>query len=529
MFSFFLPSPTRRVAALPLFALALAFPESAQDPAPRETTTQGNGEEIRVFELTLEDAMRIALRNNLALQIEELSTESAHYEALGSWGAFDPVYSLTASYDTSESQSTGSLSGGAVVRNDSLGYTTGLSIPFTTGGFFDLTLSHASDETNNSFAAFDVSTTDIITVALTQPLLKGAWKRFATTNQRLAEMNFEIQRQRERQMRQRVLLDVSNTYWDLVSTIEELGVRDIAVDLGQRQLDQDEKRLEVGVGTEVDVLQSETNVAQQDQLLLQAIFNLRTAEDNLRRILSRSAEDDTEELLDQWDWPIHPLTKLPQEVSVHVPDWRTSLHLAEEHRPELAQRRLDIDAAEIGVTQARSDWLPVLDLSANMTGVGFDSDPAEAFDTAASFDFPRQSVALTFRMPVFRRTARNRLRSSRAGLRSARLSYDSTELDVLAEVRAAVRDISYLGESVNAAVKSRSLAQRQLEAEKSRQRVGSSTTFQVLQFQEDLASALSVEVAARAAFAKALVKLEYAEGQLDIKTAREADPGDSKE
>lgn len=524
-----LPSRIRRVEALPLLALALAFPESAQDQAPPETTTQENGEQTRVFELTLEDAMRIAIRNNLALQIEALSTESAHYEALGSWGAFDPVYSLTATYDTSENQSTGSLSGGTVVTNDSYGYTTSLSMPFTTGGFLDLTLSHSNDETNNSFAAFDVSTTDVITVALTQPLLKGAWQRFATTNQRLAELNFEIQRQRERQMRQRVLLDVSNTYWDLVSSIEELGVRDIAVDLGQRQLEQDEKRLEVGVGTEVDVLQSETNAAQQDQLLLQAQFNLRTAEDNLRRILSRSAEDDTEELLDQWDWPIHPLTKLPQEVSEKIPDWRTSLDTAEELRPELAQRRLDIDAAEIGLTEARSEWLPTLDLSANLTGVGFDSDPAEAFDTAASFDFPRQGVALTFRMPIFQRAARNRLRSSRAALRSARLSYDSTELDILAEVRAAVRDISYLGESVNAAVKSRKLAQRQLDAERSRQRVGSSTTFQVLQFQEDLASALSVEVAARAAFAKSLVSLEYVEGQLNMKTIHEAQTEDAKE
>jgi len=512
----------RRISALPLLSFALAIPLTAQGqtgPDPRPPGTPPPDDE-RILELTLDDVLRIALKNNLTLQIEALRTESAEYDALGSWGAFDPFFNFTGSYDSSDRQGTGALAGGDVIEDDSLGFNTGLNVPFTTGGFLDLTLAHSNDETNNRFAAFDVSTTDVFTVALTQPLLKGAWSRYATTTQRLSQLDFQNQLERQRQTRQLTLRDTSIAYWDLVSTIEELKVREISLDLGKQQLRQDQKRLEVGVGTEVDVLQSETNVAQQDQQRLLAEFNVRTAEDNLRRLISPAVEGELDEFLDGWDWPIRPLTSLPGEIDDALPDWRRSLNRALSSRPELSQRRIEIDIAEVGLLNARTEWLPTLDFSASVTGVGFDSDPAEAFGTAIGFDFPRETASLTFSMPILQRTGRNRLRSARANLRSARLNYESNELDILAQVRASVREMSYSGASVIAAVKSRTLAERQLKAEEARQSVGTSTTFQVLQFQEDLATALSTEVSARSAYAKAQVNLEFSEGTLEVVPGR---------
>ena len=70
---------------------------------------------------------------------------------------------------------------------------------------------------------------------------------------------------RERQVLDSLYLDVYQAYWDLVSAREELHVRAVAVDLGRRQLEQDQRRLDVGAGTAVDVLQARTNVAQQEE------------------------------------------------------------------------------------------------------------------------------------------------------------------------------------------------------------------------------------------------------------------------
>ena len=188
----------RRIPALPLLSLGLALPLTAQGqatPAVRPPGTPSPDDE-RILELTIDDVLRIALKNNLTLQIEALRTESAEFDALGSWGAFDPFFNFTGSYDSSDRQGTGALGGGNVIEDDSLGFNTGLNVPFTTGGSLDLTVSHSNVETKNLFGAFDVSTTDVFTVALTQPLLKGAWSRYATTTQRLSRLDFDNQLER---------------------------------------------------------------------------------------------------------------------------------------------------------------------------------------------------------------------------------------------------------------------------------------------------------------------------------------------
>jgi outer membrane protein TolC len=181
----------------------------------------------------------------------------------------------------------------------------------------------------------------------------------------------------------------------------------------------------------------------------------------------------------------------------------------------LAQLRLDVEAAEVDLQRARSLRLPQLDLQVSSTSRGLDPDPSEAFDKAIGWDFPGSSAGFTFSLPVWNRTARNAESAARTSLRRSRLLYDRLELDLLAEVRLAANELDRQREAVTAAVKSRTLAQRQLEAEETRQEVGLSTTFQVLQFQEDLARALSAEVAARASYARAVARQAFVEGTLE--------------
>ena len=487
---------------LPLWAPLLV---QAQEPVP----AQGP-----VLELTLDDALRIALERNLELELEALTTEIARFDYLGSWGAFDPVVELTGSYTDSESEGSSGLSGGDVVETDTLGLSSSLGVPFTTGGRLDLTYDRDNQQTNNSFALFDTSTTDVVTVALTQPLLRGAWSRFATADQRELELGLLRQEKRVEEVRQRILRDVTNAYWDLVGAVEELGVREVALATGQQQLDQDRRRLEVGVGTEVDVLQSETNVAQLEEQRLLAEFTLRTAEDALRTLLFQGSEGDLLVEAESWDWPVVSLTPLPELGSGPAPSWQRVLDEALRQRPELAQQRLDIEAAEVRLVRASSQRLPGLDLTLRASSAGFDSEPSEAFDKATGFDFPTYTSSLVFSFPIRNRSAKFAERSARTAVRSARIAYDQVELSVLSEVRQAVRDVVYAAENVRAATTSRDFAERQLAAEQARFAEGLSTTFQVLEFQRDRAEALSALTTARAGYAKALVGLRFAAGNL---------------
>jgi len=500
------------------FALLLPFATPAQALQEIALKEGPNGE--RTLQLSLEDALRIALRNNLDLEIDRLTTEQSRFRAAGSWGAFDPILTVTGSASESETEGSTAFNAG---QDDDLRLDSSLSWPFPWGGTLELTQRHTNAKTDNRFATFDVSTTDIFSVVYTQPLLRGAWTGYGTLEQKQSLVRLERQRESERLTRAQILLDTTNAYWDLVSAQEELEVREIAVELGQQQEAQDRRRLEVGAGTEVDVLQSETNVAQQEEQRVRAFYAVRLARDNLRRLLSPRPEGRYEEFLEAWDWPIETLTPLPEIEATAREDWRSSFQMALERRPELAQQRLDIVTADLELMRTRSERRSRLDLDLATSSAGFDPDPNEAFSEGLSWDFPSSSAALTFSMPILNRTASNAEYAARAGLRSARMSYDRGELDVLSDVRSSVNRVSEQRETVGAAAKSRVLAQRQLEAEETRQQVGLSTTFQVLQFQEDLAQALSTEVAAKAAYAKARARLLFAEGAIELELAPAAD------
>jgi outer membrane protein len=506
----FLPSP------LPLLLLPLLGPLGSG--APSSAPAPGNVDE-RVLVLSLEDALRIAVESNLDLEAEEVTTESAEFDALGSWGAFDPTLSVRGTLSKQEQEGTSSLAGASVLEEDRQSLSTSLVAPLTTGGSVSLSFDRTNYNTNNQFASFDTSTTDVLTASITQPLLKGSWRRFATTRQRESEVVWQRQREHETEVRNRLLLDVYHAYWDLVSAIEELGVRELAVELGEHQLLQDRRRLEVGAGTEVDVLQAQTNVAQQEETRIQAEFALRAAEDALRRLLFQKPKGEIGAFLDGWDWPINPTTRLPElgAESAGNFDWRRSLQEAVDSRPELEQVRLQVNAAEIALRRARSEKKPQLDLELAATGVGFDTDPSEAFQSAGTFEFPEYRGSLVFSLPLRNRAASFAERAARATLRNAHLAYDVAELNILAEVRTAVRDVRYRRESVLAAKTSLELARRRLAAEEARYENGLSTTFQVLEFQKDLAETHSSERAARAAHAKALAQLRHSEGALPVR------------
>lgn len=515
------PRPATLVAhlagVLPLLALPLARAQDADAPAAAETPRAVDPADPagRALELSLQDAIDMALANNLDLEIETLAADIARYDYLGSWGAFDPVFRLSGSFSDTEVQGNSGLAGGTVVTSDSQAYSTSLSLPFTTGGRLDLSYDRDNTRTNNSFALFDTSTTDNISVALTQPLLRGAWNRFATSDQREAEVNYEKQSHRFEEIRQRVVRDVAVAYWELVGARELLGVREVALETGERQLAQDQERRRVGVGTAVQVLQSETNVAQLQEQRLLAESDLRAAEDALRMLLFQTADGNGGQTLESWDWPVVPTTPLPEVDRDPMVSWTLSLDQALVSRPELRQQRLEIEASEVRLERARSGRLPGLDLTLSANSSGFGADPDDAFQTAIGYDFPTYTGTLSFDVPLRNRTAGYAERAARVALRSARIGYDRVELTVLSEVRTAVRDVRYASQGVVAAEKSVDLAERQLAAENARYDEGLSTTFQVLEFQRDLVQARSNLTTARGAWAKALASLAHAEGRVD--------------
>jgi len=513
-----LRSHSVRVVTRGALILACAAPAGAQDlleysreEALRRQDPLSQGiavEDVAVVELTLDDAQRIALENNLGLEIEEVATDVARFNAVGIWGAFDPILTANGSLTDSERPSANQIAGAQVLETNTQAFDVGLTLPVITGGSLALSWDHSNEESNSQFQFANVTTTDAVTVSFTQPLLSRAWMEYATSQQRESGLVYQQQIERFRQARQDLLLSVHNAYWDLMAAIEFLEVAQVTLDLGREQLGQNERRLEAGVGTEVEVLQAKANVAVRVEEWLAAKVAVAEAVDVLKGILWPGTQADT------WDRELVPSTSLPDADTRHVVPWRHAVDVALNRRSNLRQQRTQIAIQEEALTRARSERWPVLDLVLSATGQGVSGQSDQARQDAFAFEFPTTSAALSFSFPLLNRSARHAQRVARANLRSARLAYQQAESQVVSEVRQAVRQVQYQAIAVEAATVSLDLAERQLDAEEARLREGLSTTFEVLDFQQQLASALSSLTAARVAYAKALAGLRAAEGWL---------------
>lgn len=493
--------------------LAAAFTQEGaaragqSDPAPPQSP---EGDEIfgrgMALELTLEAAIEIGLKHNLGLKIEALAADAAKYEVRAAWGTFDWVIQGRAGWSETESERTSEI---AATNEDTQDLSLNLLKPFSTGGNLRMSFDTVNRKTNALFQQ-PTSTLDVLSVGYVQPLLRGAWREYATANQRAAEFIAKRAEEREREVRQQLVRDIADRYWDLVAARDELEVERSNVALANEQVQQNQRRLDAGMGTEVEVLQAQAEVATREEARLLAEVRLRQADDALKQLLFPGKD------AARWETELSPSTPLPPiDTTVEPTDWRYALEIAIENRAELRQQRFLIDESTVRHTAARNLRHPQLDLDLGASSQGFSSDSQDAFDTAAGWDYPTYRAALVFSVPIGNRTARGNERAAWARLRAEKLRYDDLETTIAAEVREAVRQIAYQAEAVRAAEKSAELAERQLAAEEARYRAELTTNFQVLQFQQDVTRAKAAALRARSRHAKALVALRAAQGLLD--------------
>lgn len=143
--------------------------------------------------------------------------------------------------------------------------------------------------------------------------------------------------------------------------LEALRQRD-GVDLARQQLERSrfnlrlvEGQLEVGTASPLDVRQAEVQVGRAEVVLLQAETGARTA--RLR-------------LLQQIGLPLDRAVTLTSAFDVDEPLWTGPelLESAFRSNPTLAGRQRGLDAARVGVSMAKTSYLPTLSMSAGWSG-----------------------------------------------------------------------------------------------------------------------------------------------------------------
>ncbi|MBK8790495.1 MAG: TolC family protein [Holophagaceae bacterium] len=341
----------------------------------------------------------------------------------------------------------------------------------------------------------------------TQSLLKGFGRDatesrliVARKNAQAADFSF-----------QKAIIDlVASTetlYWDVVFAQRNLGNKQQALSLAQKQLKENQIRVEVGTLAPIEVTSSEASVAQREQDIIAAEAQLLNAKDALIRALYPSSERPSG--LEMVDAP----SVKPLEMNEAAAEKQ-----ALASRIELKSARLDVESKQILETAAGNRTLPQLDAYYTYNG---SAAPQTASDGLSAVNkdltkgtYPGYTVGLQFALPILNRAARGSQAQARANRRQSELSLRDLELGITLETRQAFRNVEASAKGVAAAEKTRFFREKDLEAEQKKFENGMSTNFLVLSKQNDLDTAKSNELQSQITYAKAVTALEKALGHL---------------
>ena len=406
--------------------LTMPLPKVAK---PR-TTNDPEAEEL--WELTLQDAIRIALDNAEVVRVISLGAQGIPVggfeptplntgagagiaSSLGSGTLqtiYDPAIQETqiaqslASFDTNFTTSllwghsvapfNNAISAGSFVTSafpiiftqDTATFQAGVQKRTATGGLIGVTHNinylYSNSPINVTPSAYTTNTQ----LSLTQPLLGSAPLAGQAIGSAplvgleanrapiiVARLNADAAVWRFKAEVMAQVRSVEQQYWSLAQQHVQLWASERAVELAREILKREQAELQVGRGTVADVAEAEQRLEQFNLDLVTKTSDVITTERQLRNILGLPPADNRR---------IVPVTA-PSEARLE-PDWESSLAQMLTFQPDIVQQQLLVRVSELQLLIARNQLLPQLNLNAlyQFNGLGRTLDTSEAVMTGAA-------------------------------------------------------------------------------------------------------------------------------------------------
>jgi len=482
---------------------AAGFTRAAEDTK----TQQGERREA----IALVDAAIRALKSNLDITISRQTKESRLSDIVVEQAKFDPTLSVNGQYLRTVNPLNRPVFGGTGntlteitifdQRNSSV--TVDAQTNLVTGGNLDLNYSPAYTNVNPAVAQgflFNPAWTGGLAMTLTQPLLRNAGLDVNKTFIRIAQNNAAVEEHVFRDRVLTVLATVEQTYWELVFANENLKVAEAALKAAQNLLAENRAKAKAGVMSIVDVLQAEAAVASRVEQILIAEKSIRDQEDQLRRLLNPGENELREDLrLTPQD---------PPAVALQPISLQEAIDIAIERRPEIVQAKKNVDSSELNTNFAKNQLLPTLSFQGTLGLAGLGGNLGNSVNSNFSGDFYNYGAGLVLSYPLGNRSAWSTYNKRQMEGRNAQVSLVSVRQQIIVGVREAVRRVQTDFKRIETTRSARIMAEKQLQAEQERLKVGLSTTRFVLEFQRDLATAQGNELRAIVDYNKSLSNLE---------------------
>lgn len=506
---------------LPADLFAAAQTAAQAPPQTKSGVPDSGGPRVS---LTLEDAVKRALENNLDIQVQRMNQQTYDVNLASIRSVYNPVLTSTLSSQTSKNASTSTIAGaatGSAITNDTLVFNGGMAqdVPWG-GGNLALNLNNRRQETTSLTATVNPQYTPTWALQYTQPLLRDF--RIDTTRQQLlvTRINQEISDVQLQQTIINTLANVRNAYWDYVFAVQSVEVSRQSLALAEELLRNNQTKVDIGTMAPIDVVQAQSQVAQQRQALVGAEGASRTAEITLKRLIVNGTTDPL------WTSTIDPADR--PDFKAEPIDVNAAIKRALAERTDVLQAQKTQQANNVTLRFLRNQDLPQINLltSYATTGIGgttyittgsginrqveeiIPGGYADALETLFRNRLPTWSVGLNVSYNLGTSATDASIARARVQQNQINLQLRQLDLAVTSDVSNAAIQVQNTAERVQAAQAARDLAQQQLDAENSKFGVGMSTNYQVVLAQRDLATAQNNELQAVLAYRKAVVEFE---------------------
>ena len=503
----------------------------------------------KVRQLSLQDCIQLALKNNLDLQIDRYNPEISLFTLKANYGGYDPTLSLSGQHDHAETGSqlisgsvatSGAIAPGSISDDNafsaSLGgllpwgttYTLGTLTPIqdTYGSNSKLANNYAqppvSFGTNtlnltsgNSLSYLTTNYSQILTrqpfensvgavgFQVSQPLLKNFWIDQTRLNIRVAKNRLKYSQLTLQLQIMQTVTALEQAYYELIYDGQNVLVQQKAVELAEQLVVENKKRLEVGTLAELDLKQAEAQAATSRATLIAAKSTLQVQQNLMKQLI-------TDQYAAWANIAVEPSGTLAAPVRFF--NLQDSWSKALTQRPEILQTKLDLEKAGIQLKYDRNQLFPELDVFGTFGYNGSGTEFSGALYDIQSTDHPFYTYGGKISIPLGNRSARNTYKVSKMSLEQALLTLKKTERDIMVQIDNDIKLARSSYEQVGATRAAREYEEAALDAEQKKLENGKSTTYTVLQVQRDLTSARGNEIQALDTYNKNLSQLSFDEG-----------------
>jgi outer membrane protein TolC len=341
-----------------------------------------------------------------------------------------------------------------------------------------------------------------IELSYTQPLLQGGGIAANLAPIVIARLNTERSFFQFKDNVQQSVRGVIQAYWSLVFARTDVWARRRQVEQNEEALRRAEARLALGLADVTEVAQARSTLANFKATLISSEANLLSQEAALANIMGLPPEG-------HW-LPVSPPATERLEM-----DWLQIISLAEEHRPDLIELKLILEADRQMLIQARNQARPRLDSTLVYRWNGLEGTmPNGAEVSAFGGRFSEYTFGVNFSVPLGLRQGRAAFRQQELILFRDQANLDQGLHSASHLLALRIRNLAQFYDQYKAFQEARVASRINLDRQLESYRRGRTILLNVLQAITDWGNAVSSESQALTQYNTELANLEFETGTI---------------